>query len=175
MFSEVSDVERSEWRMTDDDEYTPGQMKVQDPVHARCANSTQGGESMHMAPRDEDQGTRFDQALAAHGLNRSKLAKRAGVSASTCQKWKDSLSRGDITDSMWHSCATALITVGIDPSEVRPGSTVPSKTRGRELVGPIMAIADPNMLRLLLELLTIENPSDREMLAAIVTSKISLL
>lgn len=165
---EVANVEGTESFMTGDTKNTPGALKEQAPVHTHCANFDQGGQSMHMAPRDEDQGLRLDQALAARGLNRSKLAKKVGVSASSAQKWFNALSRGDITESMWHSCARALQAVGIDPADVRPGAKVPSKTAMAALVGPIMAINDRTFLHLLLETLSLEDSSDRETLQSIV-------
>lgn len=161
-------MERSECHMTDKTEHSPRHQPVQDLSHAGCDNFDHGGESLQMGPRDEDQGLRLDQALAARGLNRSKLAKKVGVSASSAQKWFNALSRGDITESMWHSCARALQSVGIDPADVRPGAKVPSKTAMAALVGPIMAINDRTVLHLLLETLSLEDSSDRETLQSIV-------
>lgn len=168
-------MERIESDMTDKSDYSAGVKPVQMKSHLPCANPALGGESMHMGPRDEDQGTRLDQALAARGLNRSKLAKKAGVSASTCQKWRDSLSRGDITESMWHSCARALQSVGIDPGEVRPGAKVPTKTAMAALMEPIMAINDRTVLNLLLEVLSLEDSSDRETLQSLVKAILARL
>lgn len=167
------DEQASECRMSDTRYDTPRNLPSQQEVQSTCAKNEHGGESVHMAAH-EDEGQRLDQALAARGLNRSKLAKRAGVSASTCQKWYDALSRGDITDSMWQSCANALRIVGIDPREVRPGAEdFGNQQSATSLVDPIMSIHDQSTLRLLFSLLTIEDRGQRAMLLAIVNSKIA--
>lgn len=161
----TSDVERIERDMTDFTKHTPGAFDVQEKAHVRCANSDHGGQSVHMAPREENLGDRLDQVLAAHGLNRARLAKKAKVSPSTTQKWVDALRRGDITASSWHSCARALIAAGIDPNEVRPGAPTPTKSRMAELLPLLMEVSDPATLSLMLELLTVESDDDREALA----------
>lgn len=161
--------------MTDEKHNTLGNGLVNDSGHTHCANSDQGGQYVHMPPRDEDNGLRLIQALSARNMNKAKLARHAKVSPSTVQKWEAALSRGDITDSMWHSCARALQDIGIDPNEVRPGARAPSKSRGPELIDPIMAINDRGLLNLLLEILTLEDSTDRDFLAKLVNSKIARL
>lgn len=149
----------------DSAQYLPRQQEVHNTVDAVCAPARNARESALMAPREENLGDRLDQVLAAHGLNRARLAKKAKVSPSTTQKWVDALRRGDITASSWHSCARALIAAGIDPNEVRPGAPTPTKSRMAELLPLLMEISDPPTLSLMLELLTVESDDDREALA----------
>lgn len=122
--------------------------------------------------RDVDEGLRLDQVLSAHNLNRAKLAKKLGLAASTIQKWRDSLSRGDIKAGSWNSLCRALMAVGIDPREVRPNTEIPTKTHAAALIPPLMAINDRNVLQLLLDVLEIEDHNDREALLAIVRVKL---
>ena len=149
----------------DSEHYLLGQAKVHSQVDAVCPPAQKARESMAMGSKEEDLGVRLDMVLASHGLNRTRLAKKAKVSPSTCQKWKDSLTRGDITASSWHSCARALIAAGIDPNEVRPGAPTPTKSRMAELLPLLMEVSDPATLSLMLELLTVESDDDREALA----------
>lgn len=156
-------------------EDTPSNYIVQDPlnekVHDPCAGTLKGRESGAMA-REENEGLRLDQVLAAHGLNRAKLAKRLNLAPSTIQKWRDSLSRGDMKPGSWNSCARALSAVGIDPKEVRPSAEVPTKTNVATLIPPLMAIADRRTLELMQAFLELDDPSDREALLAIVRVKL---
>lgn len=145
-------------------------------MHTHCKDVSSHGESAVMArPETEHDGTRLDRALAGHGLNRSKLAKKWGVAGSTVQKWYDALRDGTITDSMWHSCASALQKVGIDPSEVRPGASVPTRTRAAGLIDPIMSVDSPAVLTLLREVLDLESEDDRETVRKLVNAKLKKL
>ena len=150
-------------------EYTV-QEKVNDTSNDICVPPRNARESGAMAR--EDEGARLDQALAAHNLNRAKLAKKLGLAASTVQKWRDSLTRGDIKPGSWNSCARALMSVGIDPREVRPGAEVPTKTHAAALIPPLMAITDRSVLSLILDILEIEDNNDRAALLAIVRVKL---
>ena len=87
-------------------EYTPSELNLQYTLNNTdndsCLSPQTDRESGLMA-REENEGLRLDQVLSAHGINRAKLAKKAGVAASTVQKWRDSLARGDIKPASWNS------------------------------------------------------------------------
>lgn len=136
-----------------------------------CAPSANSRESPQMS-RDENLGTRLDQVLSSHGINRAKLAKIAGVGASTVQNWFHQLQRGEITESVWHKLARALQAANIDPSEVRPGAEVPTKSNAAMLIPRVMDIDDREFLTLSLELLTVAGQADRDAIVAVIRSKL---
>jgi len=119
-----------------------------------------------------DEESRLDIVLAQHRLNRSKLAKLAKVSASTVQKWNDALIRGDMSATSWQSCVAALREAGIDPAEVRPGIEVPTEIRIADLIAPIVNIESRETLRLILDVLSLDN-HHREIIVAIVKAELA--
>jgi transcriptional regulator with XRE-family HTH domain len=125
--------------------------------------------------RDERGGERLDRVLNAHGLNRNKLAKIANVAPTTVQKWYASLERGDIKEDAWLSCANALQRAKIDPDEVRPGAPIPTHTSVAELVYPILSIDSPDVLTLLLKVLSLESDDDKATARALVNSQLKKL
>lgn len=157
--------------MVDDSDNTPANALSQAPVHSICEKPVTGRESAPMA-KEEKGGDRLDRVLSAHGLNRNKLAKRVGLATSTAQKWRDALQRGDISDESWRSCANALIRVGIDPGDVRPGVPVPTRTRAAELVGPILNIESREVLNLILAVLSLDLEDDRDTVRELVNNKL---
>lgn len=122
--------------------------------------------------KEERGGERLDRVLKAHGLNRSKLAEKTGVAASTVQKWYNALQKNNISDESWRSCAHALQRVQVDPDDVRPGVPVPTRTRAADLIDPILNLESKEFLSLILEVLTLDSEDDRETIQKLVKNRL---